>query len=74
MSAGRVLGFGLLGWLLGAVAGGVAGLGGGLGWITLAGTSGFEGYSGYVVAYWMLGGILVGMAAGAILGTRFARR
>lgn len=55
---------------LGGVAGGGLGLGGGLAWITTMGTSSFEGYSGFVVAYWLLGGIVVGIVAGVWMGVR----
>ena len=68
MSAGRKIAFGLLGLVAGAVAGGGLGLGGGLAWTELMNTSSFEGYSGYVVAFWMLGGILIGSVAGLIFG------
>jgi hypothetical protein len=74
MSAGRSIGFALLGLILGAIVGGGVGLLGGLGYTGLAQTSGFEGYSGFVAAYWMLGGIVVGLIAGVIFGTRLARR
>jgi hypothetical protein len=68
MSAGRKIAFGLLGLVAGVVAGGALGLGGGLAWTELMNTSSFEGYSGYVVVFWMLGGILIGGAAGLIFG------
>ena len=74
MSAGRTIGFAVLGLLLGAIAGGIVGLLGGLGFTELAGTSGFEGYSGFVVAYWILGGIILGLIAGLIAGLRLSRR
>jgi len=73
-SVARAFAFALLGALVGAVAGGLAGLGLGLAWVTIAGTSGFEGYSGFVVGYWILGGIVAGMIGGAILFARLARR
>jgi hypothetical protein len=74
MGAGRTLGFGLLGALLGAALGCALGFGGGLAWITLAGTSDFEGYSGFVVGFWMLGGIVLGLIAGTIFAVRRSRR
>ena len=74
MPAGRLIGFALLGTILGGVVGGGVGLLGGLGYTSLAETSGFEGYSGFVVAFWLLGGILFGLFAGLILGIRFSRR
>jgi len=74
MATGRTLGFVLFGAVLGAVLGCGAGLGGGLAWITLAGTSSFEGYSGFVVGLWMLAGIIIGLIAGAVWAARRARR
>jgi hypothetical protein len=71
MNIGAKVGFGLLGFLLGGVAGTGAGLCLGLAYTTLADTSGFEGYSGFVVAYWMLGGLLAGAIGGAILLPRY---
>jgi hypothetical protein len=70
LAAGKAFGFGILGAVVGAVAGGVIGLGGGLLWTTLAGTSGFEGYAGVVTAMWMLAGIIAGLIAGAVFGAR----
>lgn len=72
MSVARSLGLAFLGLLLGGLAGGLIGLLGGLGYTSLAATSSFEGYSGYLVAFWMLVGILIGMIAGAIMGFRRA--
>lgn len=46
----------------------------GLAYIEIAGTSGFEGYSGFVVAFWMLGGIAVGMILGLVLAYKIARK
>lgn len=74
MATARRVGFALLGMILGAAAGGGAGIGGGLLYTTLAQTSGFEGYSGFVVAFWMLAGGLVGLVAGLVTGLRLARR
>ena len=74
MSIARRLGFAVLGLTLGSSGGGIAGLLAGLAYIEIAETSGFEGYSGFVVAYWMLGGILVGLFAGLIVGLKLARR
>lgn len=70
MAIGRSIGFAVLGLLLGGMAGGGAGLLGGLGYTQLAETSGFEGYSGYVVAMWMVVGIVIGMIAGLAVGLR----
>jgi hypothetical protein len=58
----------------GGILGGILGLLGGLGYTELAGTSGFEGYSGFVVVFWMLGGILIGIIIGPILVLRRVRR
>ena len=71
---GRVIGFTLLGMMLGAVAGGILGLVGGFAWTALAGTSAFEGYAGVVTALWMLGGIVVGFFAGAVKGAKTGRK
>lgn len=56
--------------MLAPIAGGLLGLLGGLGWTKLAATSGFEGYSGFVVVYWLAGGILLGLAAGIYAAVR----
>jgi ABC-type antimicrobial peptide transport system permease subunit len=74
MAAGRAILLSLVGSLLGAVLGGGAGLLGGLAYTNLAETSGFEGYSGYVVVLWMLAGIILGIIAGAVIGVKRARR
>lgn len=66
MAIARKIGYVLLGLLLG----GGLGLLGGLAYTELAATSGFEGYSGFVVVYWMLGGIILGFAAGIIAAFR----
>lgn len=73
MAAGRMIGLGLVGLVLGAIAGGVLGLVGGLAWTSLAGTSGFEGYAGFVVVYWMLAGTFLGLIAGLVVGVRLGR-
>ena len=69
-----MIGFAFLGLLLGGAAGGGLGLLGGLAFTELSNTSGFEGYSGFVVAYWILGGIMLGLVAGCIAGLKRARR
>ncbi|MFT3989064.1 hypothetical protein [Aestuariivirga sp.] len=74
MAAGRTIGLAILGTILGIAAGGGLGLLGGLGWTELMSTSSFEGYSGFVVAYWILGGLILGALAGLISGVRLARR
>jgi hypothetical protein len=71
---GRAVGWAVLGVLLGAPLGTAAGIATGLAWIELAGTSGFEGYSGYVVAYWALAGLLAGAILGGWAMARRARR
>jgi hypothetical protein len=73
MSAGRMLGFGLLAAILGTMLGGGLGLAGGLAFTELADTSGFEGYSGYVAAYWMLAGGLLGLVVGGVYGAYLGR-
>lgn len=73
MSAARTFGFGLSGLLLGAIAGGGLGLLGGLAWTQIAGTSGFEGYSGFVVACWIIAGIVLGAGIGLLIGLKRAR-
>ena len=66
MSAGRK--FLLI--LAGPLIGGVTGLLGGLGWTELAATTGFEGYSRFVVVYWIAAGTLLGLAAGVYATVR----
>lgn len=73
MSLARRLAFAVLGLALGASGGGVIGLLAGLAYAEIAGTSGFEGYSGFVVAFWIMGGITVGMIAGLVVAYRLAR-
>ncbi len=74
MSLMRRLGIAVLGITFGASGGGIAGLLAGLAYIEITGTSGFEGYSGFVVAFWILGGIVVGMIAGLVVAYKFARK
>lgn len=74
MAAGRIFGFGVIGALLGAVAGGLLALGGGLAWTEINQTSGFEGYAGHVVVAWTLIGIIAGLVAGAVRGVIRGRR
>ena len=74
MSMVRRVGFALLGMLLGAIAGAVAGLLGGLGYTELVQTPGFEGYSGFVVAFWLLAGTAIGMIFGLIVAYKLSRR
>ncbi len=52
--------------LLAPLAGGLLGFLGGLAWTGFAATSGFEGYSGFVVVYWLLGGVIAGFIAGLV--------
>ena len=70
MSAAKSIGLGMLWAILGGIVGGGLGLGGGLAWTELAHTSGFEGYSGYVVGYWLIFGVFIGLIGGAIFGAR----
>ena len=74
MSIARQLAFSVLGLISGALGGGVLGLLGGLAYTEIAATSGFEGYPGFVVAYWILGGIVIGMIAGLVIALRLAKR
>ena len=74
MAMGHRIGLAFAGMLLGAAVGAGAGLLGGLGYTELASTSGFEGYSGFVIAFWMLGGIAAGMTLGLIAAYRISRR
>ena len=71
---GRVIGFALLGMILGAVAGGILGFIGGFAWTAIARTSAFEGYAGYVTAMWMLAGIIIGFIYGGVRGARHGRK
>ena len=73
MSIARRLAYAVLGITLGSAGGGVAGLLAGLAYTEIAGTSGFEGYSGFVVAFWILGGVVTGTIAGLIAAYRFAK-
>ena len=73
MSIARRLAFSVLGIILGSSGGGIVGLFAGLAYTEIAGTTGFEGYSGFVVAYWILGGIAIGIIAGLIVAHKLAR-
>ncbi len=58
---------GLIGFVLGAIAGGVIGIGLGFAWTGVFHTSSFEGYSGMLVFFtFMPIGIMLGGLAGAI--------
>jgi hypothetical protein len=72
MSMARRLGLAALGLTLGSSGGGVVGLLAGLAYIEIAHTSGFEGYSGFVVAFWMIGGVVIGMILGLVLAYKLA--
>lgn len=74
MSAGRSFGLALLGAVAGAAAGGGLGLLGGFVYTSVAATSGFEGYAGFVVMYWLLAGLLLGLGTGIWAGLRLAAR
>lgn len=63
----------ILGLILGTALGAGAGLLGGLAYTMLAGTSSFEGYSGFVVVAWMLAGGFLGAIVGTIVGARWGR-
>jgi hypothetical protein len=47
---------------------------GGLAYTEIARTSDFEGYSGFVVGFWLLAGIILGMIAGPLVGPGLFRR
>ena len=66
MSTGRKIAYVLLGPLIG----GFVGFLGGLAWTELADTSGFEGYSGFVVVYWLLAGVVLGLITGLFIAVR----
>lgn len=74
MSAGRTFGFGILGFVIGGATGAGLGLLGGLAYTSLALVSGFEGHSGYVVAFWMLAGLLLGGVVGPFVGVSLSRK
>lgn len=74
MSTARTFGFALLGAVIGAATGAGLGLLGGLGYTELANVSGFEGYSGFMVGYWILAGLVVGLFTGILAGVRLSRR
>ena len=71
----KVVMLGLMGFVLGAIAGGVIGVGLGFVWTSVFHTSSFEGYSGMLVFFtFMPIGIILGGLAGAIgLGIIAAR-
>jgi hypothetical protein len=66
MKTGRKIGIVILSPLIG----GALGFLGGLAWTELAGTSGFQGYSGFVVVYWLFAGLILGLIAGLIAAFR----
>ncbi len=71
----KVVMLGLMGFVLGAIAGGVIGVGLGFVWTSVFHTTSFEGYSGMLVFFtFMPIGIILGGLAGAIgLGIIAAR-
>jgi hypothetical protein len=71
----KVIVLGLIGFVLGAIAGGVIGVGLGFAWTSIFHTSSFEGYSGMLVFFtFMPIGIIAGGIAGAVgLGVIAAR-
>jgi hypothetical protein len=73
MSAGRIIALTVLGLLIDAIAGGGLGLLGGLAYTELMGSTGFEGYSGFVGVWRMLAGIVTGMIAGLVVGVKRSR-
>jgi hypothetical protein len=74
MTVARSFGFGLLGAVIGATTGAGAGLLGGIGYTSFGEVSTFEGYSGFVVGYWMLGGLVLGLIAGVPIGVSLSKR
>lgn len=74
MSAGRTIATIVAGIIAGGLGGGGLGIAGGLAYTTVAQTPGFEGYSGYVVAMWMLLGIIVGALAGPFILLKLLKR
>ena len=62
----RAVGFGCLGFFLGAIVGGIVGVILGLVWTSVFHTSDFEGYSGMLVFFTFMP---IGIIIGAILGT-----
>jgi hypothetical protein len=63
----RVLLFAILGFFLGAVAGGALGVGAGALWVWMFNTSGFEGYSAMLVFFtFMPIGAILGATGGAV--------
>ncbi len=71
----KVVMLALVGFVLGAIAGGVIGIGLGLIWTSVFHTSSFEGYSGMLVFFtFMPIGVFAGGLAGAVgLGLLAAR-
>ncbi len=74
MSFARAAGLVFLGLFAGGIVGGLVGLGVGLAYTQLANVSRFEGYSGFVVGYWIVAGIAFGVLAGFAIAMRRARR
>ena len=74
MSSAHRFAYAMLGITVGASAGAVVGLLAGLAHIEIAGTSGFEGYSGFVVAFWLLSGVMIGMVAGVLIAYKFVTK
>ena len=74
VSTTRRIGLALLGIIFGSAFGGVVGLLSGLTYVGIAGSSGFEGYSGFVVAFWIIGGVTIGMMVGLVFAYRAVRK
>lgn len=72
-SLARRLSIAVLGLILGGALGAGAGLLGGLAYTELAGTTDFEGASGYVVVAWLVCGLFLGAIVGTIAGARWDR-
>jgi len=71
----KVVMLGLIGFLLGAIAGGVIGVGLGLIWTTVFHTTSFEGYSGMLVffTFMPIGAFIGGLGGAVALGMLAAR-
>ena len=64
----KVVLFGLLGLILGALGGAALGIGAGLAWVEIFKTRNFEGYSGMLVFFtFMPAGAMIGALGGALL-------
>ena len=72
MSPAHRIGFALLGLMVGSSGGAAVGLLAGLAHIEIQSRR-FEGYAGFVVAFWILGGTIIGAIAGLVLAYRWVK-